>query len=261
MDPRLFDTVWEVYRESGAERTDPCEFRLPLARDQRHAPPALSAVAKNSQHMQGKAMDFYLPDVSTVRLRAIAMRIQNGGVGYYPNAYTPFVHLDVGSVRAWPRMTRDQLADSSRTARPSISRPTAARCRAMTRRGPKSSPRAARSPAIRPTLDAEETIPRSRAARASGRPCSVAATMRTRMRRRSARPHDRAGRSSPPASSRSRSRPRATTPAIRMRRSLPRCSRSRLPSRHDGRLSRSSRGRSRRRPPWWRPSLPLCVRI
>ena len=69
-----------------------------------------SAVAKNSQHMQGKAMDFYLPDVSTVRLRAIGMRIQNGGVGYYPNAYTPFVHLDVGSVRAWPRMTRAQLA-------------------------------------------------------------------------------------------------------------------------------------------------------
>ena len=45
-----------------------------------------------------------------MRLRAIGMRLQNGGVGYYPNAYTPFVHLDVGSVRAWPRMTRAQLA-------------------------------------------------------------------------------------------------------------------------------------------------------
>jgi hypothetical protein len=38
------------------------------------------------------------------------MRLQNGGVGYYPNAYTPFVHIDVGSVRSWPRMTRDQLS-------------------------------------------------------------------------------------------------------------------------------------------------------
>jgi hypothetical protein len=66
-------------------------------------------VAKNSQHMLGKAMDFYLPDASAAQLRAIGMRLQNGGVGYYPNAYTPFVHLDVGSVRAWPRMTRDQL--------------------------------------------------------------------------------------------------------------------------------------------------------
>jgi hypothetical protein len=36
--------------------------------------------------------------------------MQRGGVGYYPTAHTPFVHLDVGSVRAWPRMTRSQLA-------------------------------------------------------------------------------------------------------------------------------------------------------
>ena len=33
-----------------------------------------------------------------------------GGVGYYPTAGTPFVHLDVGSVRAWPRMSYEQLA-------------------------------------------------------------------------------------------------------------------------------------------------------
>ncbi len=38
------------------------------------------------------------------------MKLQRGGVGYYPSAYTPFIHLDVGSVRSWPRMTRDQLA-------------------------------------------------------------------------------------------------------------------------------------------------------
>jgi hypothetical protein len=68
-----------------------------------------SAVAKNSQHMLGKAIDFHLPDVSVDRIRAVGMRLQNGGVGYYPSSYTPFVHLDVGSVRAWPRMTRAQL--------------------------------------------------------------------------------------------------------------------------------------------------------
>ncbi len=110
MDPRLFDTVWEVYREVGSEapvRVNSA-YRSPdtNAMLRRRS----SAVAKNSQHMLGKAMDFYLPDVPTERLRAIGMRLQNGGVGYYPNAYTPFVHLDVGSVRAWPRMSRDQLA-------------------------------------------------------------------------------------------------------------------------------------------------------
>ncbi|NIX77954.1 DUF882 domain-containing protein [Microvirga terricola] len=109
MDPRLFDTVWEVYREvgSGAQVHVNSGYRSPQTNSMLRR--RSSAVAKNSQHMLGKAMDFYIPDASTERLRAIGMRLQNGGVGYYPNAYTPFVHLDVGSVRAWPRMTRDQL--------------------------------------------------------------------------------------------------------------------------------------------------------
>ena len=34
---------------------------------------------------------------------------QVGGVGYYPTSGSPFVHLDTGSVRAWPRMTTAQL--------------------------------------------------------------------------------------------------------------------------------------------------------
>ncbi|WP_112663900.1 DUF882 domain-containing protein [Microvirga flavescens] len=110
MDPRLFDTVWEVYREVGAGSPVHVNsgYRSPNTNAMLRR--RSSAVAKNSQHMLGKAMDFYIPDASTERLRAIGMRLQNGGVGYYPNAYTPFVHLDVGSVRAWPRMTRDQLA-------------------------------------------------------------------------------------------------------------------------------------------------------
>ncbi|MBF9234774.1 DUF882 domain-containing protein [Microvirga sp. BT350] len=109
MDPRLFDTVWEVYREVGSSAPVHVNsaYRSPQTNSMLRR--RSSAVAKNSQHMLGKAMDFYLPDASTERLRAIGMRLQNGGVGYYPNAYTPFVHLDVGSVRAWPRMTRDQL--------------------------------------------------------------------------------------------------------------------------------------------------------
>ena len=37
------------------------------------------------------------------------MKLQGGGVGYYPTSGSPFMHLDVGNVRAWPRMTREQL--------------------------------------------------------------------------------------------------------------------------------------------------------
>jgi hypothetical protein len=60
--------------------------------------------------MLGKAMDTSMPGLSMEKLREIGMRMQRGGVGYYPSAGTPFVHLDVGGVRHWPRMNYDQLA-------------------------------------------------------------------------------------------------------------------------------------------------------
>ncbi|MCX7339060.1 MAG: DUF882 domain-containing protein [Hyphomicrobiales bacterium] len=110
MDPRLFDIAWEVQREAGSAGP----FHVVSA----YRSPATNSmlrrrsrgVAKHSQHTMGKAMDFYLPDVGPSQIRAIGVKLQRGGVGYYPTAYTPFIHLDVGSVRSWPRMTRDQLA-------------------------------------------------------------------------------------------------------------------------------------------------------
>lgn len=109
MDPRLFDVAWEVQRMVGSEQPFHVvsAYRSPgtnsmLRRRSR-------AVAKHSQHTLGKAMDFYLPDTSTARIREAGMRLQRGGVGFYPGAHTPFIHLDAGSVRSWPRMTRDQL--------------------------------------------------------------------------------------------------------------------------------------------------------
>jgi hypothetical protein len=69
-----------------------------------------SGVAQNSMHTVGHAMDFYIPDASLEELRIAGLRLQRGGVGYYPTSGSPFVHLDTGNVRHWPRMTRDQLA-------------------------------------------------------------------------------------------------------------------------------------------------------
>ncbi|MGA2043669.1 MAG: DUF882 domain-containing protein [Roseiarcus sp.] len=110
MDPKLFDIVWEVYRESGS--TQPVDvlsgYRSPetnamLRRRSRQ-------VAEHSQHMLGKAMDAHFIDVPTARIRDIGMRLQSGGVGFYPTGGTPWVHLDAGSVRYWPRMSHDQIA-------------------------------------------------------------------------------------------------------------------------------------------------------
>lgn len=111
MDPRLFDLVWEVYQEVGA--TQPVNVVSAYRSPQTNAMLAKtsSGVADNSQHMRGTAMDFFIPGIALTKLRATAMRKQIGGVGFYPNSGSPFVHLDVGSVRAWPRMTRGQLAE------------------------------------------------------------------------------------------------------------------------------------------------------
>ncbi len=107
MDARLFDILWEVYRESGSSQPINIisAYRSPETNGALRR--RSSGVAENSQHMLGKAMDIRLPDVETGRLRAIAMKMQYGGVGYY--ASSAFVHVDTGSVRAWPRMTQQQL--------------------------------------------------------------------------------------------------------------------------------------------------------
>ena len=111
MDPRLFDLVWEVYQEVGG--TQPIHIVSAYRSPQTNAMLAAksSGVADNSQHMRGNAMDFFIPGVPLAKLRAAAMKKQVGGVGYYPTSGSPFVHLDTGSVRAWPRMTRAQLKE------------------------------------------------------------------------------------------------------------------------------------------------------
>lgn len=109
MDPRLFDVVWEVYRQTGARDYVHVvsAYRSPATNDMLRR--TRGGQAKKSQHMLGKALDFYIPGVKLTKLREAAMKLQGGGVGYYPRSGSPFVHLDVGSVRAWPRMTRQEL--------------------------------------------------------------------------------------------------------------------------------------------------------
>jgi uncharacterized protein YcbK (DUF882 family) len=110
MDPRLFDVIWEVSREVGGDKAIHvvCGYRSPSTNAMLRR--RSSGVAQFSQHTLGKAMDFYIPGAPLDELREAGLRLQRGGVGYYPSSGSPFVHLDVGSVRHWPRMTHDQLA-------------------------------------------------------------------------------------------------------------------------------------------------------
>lgn len=110
MDRRLFDILWEVYRDVDAKQ--------PINIISAYRSPATNAmlrrrssgVARHSHHMLGHAMDFHIPGVSIEAIRNAGLRLQRGGVGFYPTSGSPFVHLDTGNIRHWPRLSHDQLA-------------------------------------------------------------------------------------------------------------------------------------------------------
>jgi uncharacterized protein YcbK (DUF882 family) len=110
MDPALLDLVWEVRNAVGSKAPIYVlsGYRSPVTNAMLRS--RSRGVAKYSQHMVGKALDFYLPDIPLKTLRETALKFQRGGVGYYPTSGSPFVHMDTGNVRHWPRMTRSQLA-------------------------------------------------------------------------------------------------------------------------------------------------------
>jgi uncharacterized protein YcbK (DUF882 family) len=110
MDRHLFDILWEVYRDVDGKKPIQIisSYRSPATNAMLRR--RSSGVARFSQHMLGHAMDFYIPDVPLEQIRFAGLRLQRGGVGFYPTSGSPFVHLDTGSIRHWPRMNHDQLA-------------------------------------------------------------------------------------------------------------------------------------------------------
>jgi uncharacterized protein YcbK (DUF882 family) len=56
-------------------------------------------VAQASFHLQGQAIDVRVPGRRLQHVRAAALALRRGGVGYYP--HSDFVHVDTGPVRRW----------------------------------------------------------------------------------------------------------------------------------------------------------------
>lgn len=110
MDPRLIDLMWELHNELGSKEPIHliCGYRSSgtneLLRQTR------GGQARNSRHITGQAADLMFPDVPLKQLRYSALVKERGGVGYYPESGLPFVHVDTGNVRHWPRITRPELA-------------------------------------------------------------------------------------------------------------------------------------------------------
>lgn len=73
------------------------------------------AVANESLHMQGRAIDIHLDTVTEEAVRDYAKTLNQGGVGWYPQ--NDFVHVDVGETRTWghPAGTRKWVGLNNNT--------------------------------------------------------------------------------------------------------------------------------------------------
>jgi uncharacterized protein YcbK (DUF882 family) len=117
IDPKTIDLVWELHEDLGSKAAIQivCGFRSAqtnalLRRNSR-------GVAKESQHIAGRAIDFYFLDVPTLKVRNSALVRQMGGVGYYSTSGGPtgFLHVDSGRVRHWgPYISPNQMAQIMR---------------------------------------------------------------------------------------------------------------------------------------------------
>ena len=99
MDPQLLDLLVELHRQTGSRKAYQIisAYRSPKTNAMLAA--ASGGVAKRSMHMEARAVDLRLYDVSLKDLRDTAIGMKAGGVGYY--AKSDFVHVDTGRVRRW----------------------------------------------------------------------------------------------------------------------------------------------------------------
>ncbi len=99
VDPALLDQLFELKQNLGVNKPFHlvCGYRSPftnaMLRSQSHA------VAKNSLHMQGRAVDIRIEGLDTRVISNAAIAMQRGGVGFYHR--DNFVHLDSGDIRSW----------------------------------------------------------------------------------------------------------------------------------------------------------------
>ena len=99
IDPRLLEHVNLVQKSLGGDGEihvisgyrSP-EYNALLVKRMRRA-------AQHSYHVEGQAVDFFIPGVKPRDIRHAALKLQYGGVGFYPRA--DFIHLDCGPFRFW----------------------------------------------------------------------------------------------------------------------------------------------------------------
>ncbi|MEO5375392.1 MAG: DUF882 domain-containing protein [Alphaproteobacteria bacterium] len=95
----LLDLLYDIHRTVGSSKPFEIVSAYRSPRTNRMLANASDGVARRSFHVQGMAADVRLADRDLRKLRRVAMRLDRGGVGYYPAS--DFVHVDVGPQRSW----------------------------------------------------------------------------------------------------------------------------------------------------------------
>jgi len=99
LDPHLMDILWKIQQITGNQDTWEVISAYRSASSNKMLRRKSNGVAKNSQHLLGKAIDVRLRGLSLLELHDAAKSLKLGGVGYY--AAPDFVHIDTGRVRYW----------------------------------------------------------------------------------------------------------------------------------------------------------------
>lgn len=103
MDPRLLDLMRAVQAYMAYYG-----FTQPMIVNSGYRTPQTNAhlegAAKNSLHMQGKAVDFFFDRIPSNYIGMLASHYRGGGVGFYPDS--GFTHMDTGSIRYWAKTAR-----------------------------------------------------------------------------------------------------------------------------------------------------------
>ena len=99
MDPGVFDILFDIQQRSGSTGDYQVISAYRSSATNEMLRSRSGGVARNSQHLLGKAIDIRLTDLDTAKLRDLAVALQRGGVGHYGDS--DFVHVDTGRVRRW----------------------------------------------------------------------------------------------------------------------------------------------------------------
>jgi len=110
MNKDLIDLMWEMHNQLGSRKPIHLISGYRSLKTNNKLRKRGGGQARKSRHILGMAADVHFPDIPVRELRDSALIRQRGGVGYYPTSGLPFVHMDVGRVRHWPRISRPQLA-------------------------------------------------------------------------------------------------------------------------------------------------------